>query len=118
MSTAVEKYREDIQSGGKLIEFPEIGQKFHIFPVQSIDMAFYTNAQVTNDYDYLWRMIAARAKTEKGLPLFDTLAEKEEVVELMRRKMPRSVTIDVVNRVMDEIQGAFPVTSIEDATKN
>lgn len=114
----VEMYRNEVSGISELIEIPELGIEFYIFPAQSEEVAFMYKKgieEIQFDRNYASRMICARAKNADTSSWLDNDSEKEIFYSMLTTKAPGGWTDAVARRVISQIESVFPTTSVEEA---
>ena len=116
--TAAELYRAEVSGGGVPVKVDEIGLSFHVFPQQPSEGGYIGSASAEEMRSFrsiAVRYIAARAKDEKGHGIFDNENERELWRKSMNEKCPSVFSEEVAERVFNEINSAFEISSIEEA---
>ena len=116
--TAVEQYRDEVSGGGVEIAIPELGMVFHVFPQQPIEGSYIAGGDEAEFKDLRCmaaRVICGRAKLATGVSLFDNEGEREKLRVMIVKTSPKAFDNDVALRVLDEINSAYPVQSIDEA---
>lgn len=117
LKNAVESYRNEVSGQGVEIKVPELGLDFFVFPSQPAEEVYFLRDMETL-YHYKPQaiiLIAARAKKADGSSLLDNDKERDNFVEILMNNTPSAFTVEVAQRVIQEITDAYPSTNVEEA---